>query len=928
MKLDEVLEIIFPEQADPNMIVDASEADFIHKVWQYIQDSENQVHLYYLLMNSLINWAKDYPKTPFLHHPEDLKLLDETTYETDIDLGGGSKLPIRIGIAVNVDLLDKHLLDKMHILLAKMLDRSLTNSEEESTHEEALNYLTAQEMVLRDELLRNLGVKGFNKEALINSFVESLKLEDISEDLELVREFRFKILGQISNQLSENNSGLKELEQDGRAGIKRKFLDRLNEYNMFTHILEMIGLDMSKRSKPIMSPAILHFYSRSDNFNDYILNSEEANEGHRILLQVVLDFLLANKKIGLDLFDHLIASFRSRDQRLNSYDNLSIDFPDFQIHPFHYNKLINSLIQETESVLGLLQFKWNDAWHESSSGLEAFLPVVKLQRLEIINYDTDRIGNAAFKNHQALIKGFPPLESYILNNDETTRYLGSFDGCEHFFVSQTGLDLQVFNPKFTHKFDFFNRTVFKKNSNGEFVSIEYTNASKRLTLMRKAIQDVFPTPKNKFANNFKFSNNWKGLYHVRLGRKRSGGVRNLYLETNIVAYRTGGGYGVGRADNVIPSEYLWTCNGDDEQQIKVAKWLKLDSTRFIQEDYQYPSIGTPGKFQHEFVSDADGVKYVRVNLPYINEVRVKRNVAEEGVAILNTLGIKYYRKVNEQLNVVKKDTKNYPHSGINLPVCFDIPDNYRFLHKFRDEYGSRAGSKWLMRIQREKSQLESPTGSKSDLNALKGGDSATDYAREKFIEQKHNEVDIWENIKSPFESLPTLQEWCHLHGRGDGGPDESNNLVAGSNHCNTEQAAIELAQRLTTQNSATEYLLRTTAYLFQETQGTGAVINTVSSVISQVQPTSSKQGKKRSREEDDDGENPRRKKRKIEIQNAETSLAAFIRYRVYRKNEKSDVKLLDYTFEGQSEFFDMNQYRIVNSIVEYILKGNETPWND
>ncbi|PTB91839.1 hypothetical protein C9994_14880, partial [Marivirga lumbricoides] len=422
------------------------------------------------------------------------------------------------------------------------------------------------------------------------------------------------------------------------------------------------------------------------------------------------------------------------------------------------------------------------------------------------------------------------------------------------------------------------------------------------------------------------------------GVRRGGGVRKKYLKTNIVAYRTGGGYGIGRADNVISSEYLWSCNGDDEQQIKIAKWLKLDEARFIHEDYQYPIIVTQGEFQHELVSDAEDIKYVRVNLPYINEAKVKSKVSEEGIAILNALGVKYYRKVNEELKVVKEDTKNYPHSDINLPICFGIPDNYRFVHKFRDENGNRDGSKWLMRIQREKAQLGSPTGAKSDLNALKGGNSATDYARDRFTEQKYKEVEIWEKIKSPFESLPTLQEWCHLHGRGDGGPDVSNNLVAGSNHCNTEQAAIELAQRLTTQYSATAYFLRTTAYLFQEPEGTGVVVNTDkhnnSSVISQVQPTSHKKGKKRGREEDDDNdndkENPVRKKRKtITItQNAETSLAAFIRYRVYTRDGKNDVKLIDYTFEGQSEFFDMNQYRIVNSIVEYTLKGNATPWND
>jgi hypothetical protein len=41
----------------------------------------------------------------------------------------------------------------------------------------------------------------------------------------------------------------------------------------------------------------------------------------------------------------------------------------------------------------------------------------------------------------------------------------------------------------------------------------------------------------------------------------------------------------------------------------------------------------------------------------------------------------------------------------------------------------------------------------------------------------------------------TDQEWCHLFGHGDGGVEVEDNFVAGSKHCNTEQLALELAQR-------------------------------------------------------------------------------------------------------------------------------------
>lgn len=46
------------------------------------------------------------------------------------------------------------------------------------------------------------------------------------------------------------------------------------------------------------------------------------------------------------------------------------------------------------------------------------------------------------------------------------------------------------------------------------------------------------------------------------------------------------------------------------------------------------------------------------------------------------------------------------------------------------------------------------------------------------------------------QALRTKQEWCHLLGHGDGGKEIPENFVAGSQHCNTEQLALELTQRI------------------------------------------------------------------------------------------------------------------------------------
>lgn len=58
--------------------------------------------------------------------------------------------------------------------------------------------------------------------------------------------------------------------------------------------------------------------------------------------------------------------------------------------------------------------------------------------------------------------------------------------------------------------------------------------------------------------------------------------------------------------------------------------------------------------------------------------------------------------------------------------------------------------------------------------------------------------------------LRTAQEWCHLFGHGEGGREVPDNFVCGSKHCNSEQLALELAQRLYRDNGLT---VKITAYL-------------------------------------------------------------------------------------------------------------------
>lgn len=965
MTLEEVLEIIIPEGAD-SMNTDGSEADFVYHIWEEIKVAKNQVHLYSLLMNAIIGWAKLFQDTPFLQHTDDLRFLKETVYEEKIVLED-SILPIRIEMAVDLEELNAGLLNKMQKLWSILLDKELSDDQQEFKRDQVKDELIAQEDELRNQLFIDIGIKGKIKEGIIATFVEDLALGNISEDVEPLRTFRLKLLQQISNRIAispinlneqykliwikfrdlsftENQSAeYNETTDEQRAKeIEQPIRDIFHDIIAKTTGYNLVDVNEDKRDRLSLIIPIIHFYANEKNFKQYIINDDsEINlDSYTNLLQLVLNILLDNINFELDyVFRHAIAFMRSQTKELYQYDAFILNYPIFEIENDHIEKLILSLITETESALRHLSFNFANEWLKVRPLLKKHLPVVKLQSVEIISYVDLEVPNTAFSNDKVLISGYYPLAYYQLD-DKDERYLGSFDGCKHFFVSQTGMDQIVFNDDFTYKYDFFNKVPFSRKDD-EFVKITHIGRTTRtLPLMRKALKSGL-SPKNEFAENFVFGNKkWIGFYHLGIEKKDV-----LSFQTNVITQRSGGGYGTGRADIVDNDEYRWRCSGNVEKQKKIAKWLKLEWSNFIDENYSIEKLPSAGSFIHEFAVhiDDNNIRYVRVNLPYVNTVEVKKMVEDDdAIGLLNSLDIEYYRKVEDNF-VIKKDRKNYPFGDINLPVCFAIPENYRLLHKFSEtKGGGDTGRKWLMRVQREKALLAGPTGLKADLNRIKDGYSATDYARMRLNENQFDEQDIWQQIKSPFESLPTLQEWCHLHGRGDGGPDESNNLVAGSKHCNTEQAAIELAQRLVTQNSATEYYLRTTGYVFQEitpdsyTKIIGSTKKTPTDrniVISKVSPTSGHPIKRKRKDDDETiGASHKRKQNSGSYEVPDSSLAAFIRYRVYKSERgrisHDDAKLIDYTFEGQSEFFDMNQYRIVNSIVEHTLKGNAEPWKD
>jgi hypothetical protein len=203
-------------------------------------------------------------------------------------------------------------------------------------------------------------------------------------------------------------------------------------------------------------------------------------------------------------------------------------------------------------------------------------------------------------------------------------------------------------------------------------------------------------------------------------------------------------------------------------------------------------------------------------------------------------------------------------------------------------------------------------------------------------------------------TMRTDQEWCHLHGHGLGGSEQPDNFVSGSEHCNTEQLAIELGQK----DAGIDGLkARVTAYLLPAFKSEKAVfapgdVATFNALSSRNPPVIAPPPDPLKLAANDKGEQSRltkavtdvialsddllaqkfgyvaaatpagaktlasqiqrmREKLKNTIY-TELPVGMMIRYKIFDKVGK---KIFDYTFSAQSEGFDINQYNLLYWLV-------------
>lgn len=386
------------------------------------------------------------------------------------------------------------------------------------------------------------------------------------------------------------------------------------------------------------------------------------------------------------------------------------------------------------------------------------------------------------------------------------------------------------------------------------------------------------------------------------------------LTTKLVLETSGSGHGLGRADTVEPDEYRFDLVRHLPEQD-----LLLDE---LEEKIK------PEKKPHSTVT---------------KENLVLCNTPTSSLGSRLPFEVNYYRRATNG-KVDKSCRKNSPRSPqdntlLNRPRSLREDESKEYFkqltHKSGQETQRKAEGAYAQRRQTIKSKgafLGVTGGARvnagSVMKPVTGEASATKFLYETVLrsDQEMGVANFKELKRLPAnEDVDPLyragalvrQEWCHLRGHGDGGTEWVGNFVCGSYHCNTEQLAIESAIRMFTRHYPELFKLHSTAYL---------IPNDVSSTDNWLETYS---------------HDPRYEHAQRSNVGKSAPVAAFIRYKISGPAEvraPQDLPpavgaqkvatapvaaaprvgttsgrsvIFDYTFEGQSEFFDVNQYRIV-----------------
>ena len=270
------------------------------------------------------------------------------------------------------------------------------------------------------------------------------------------------------------------------------------------------------------------------------------------------------------------------------------------------------------------------------------------------------------------------------------------------------------------------------------------------------------------------------------------GIASLQVK---IGSKGGGGGGAARSDSVDEVDYYWTGN----KLLGIA--LGLDAHNKYLDPLQYPT--TISVKPEESVSSGK-----TITLTLKDKVYSLMNIPS---GITNPLRseILYFKCFKDYDNKGvystengKKKKKNKPYQITKNPLILSLQNiNQAF---------SESKMQGFIKEQKQCTLLHGNITDRANANTVMS-DALTNASQDKVsglpnplsatklskhILTNEEAQDFWSKYldKNKLEIL-TDQEWCHLYGHGDGGPDVFANFVAGSKHCNTEQLAIESGQR-------------------------------------------------------------------------------------------------------------------------------------
>ena len=531
------------------------------------------------------------------------------------------------------------------------------------------------------------------------------------------------------------------------------------------------------------------------------------------------------------------------------------------------------------------------------------------------------ITSVSFKNDNGEIKdtktttlNTPTIKEEIKKEEEATINI-TLENNNNLFLCTPIKDSHI-AKNFTinndnHTIDFSNKTIAK----GKELVVDESET--------KPSPSIF----NKFINGM-WQYKWNALYA-------------LSKEKTYIIGNPSGGHGMGRTDNINEENYLLeikpnsTANQKQKEKEKeisrITDQLELENNK--NKTLKKFKITIEGK--HYTLAGDNGTLYIQTNTPYTTTNRITQTEPNN-----LPFSINYYRKIatdeNNRYKVIKpkNNNKNRPDSDditspiddsipLNLPICMNMEDNYTEFRKNKKGRG----------VIKKKSEGTLGTSSSTRLDAgtvmrelrdffidkiLPHGSrlSASDMCKAVFRQPDSEAKKDWNTLKDTTAyTLPVNQEWCHLKGHGDGGKEELGNFVSGSFHCNTEQLAIEMGQRSVTHKNKGIFTLHATAYLLKDESLDENKKSDKIKVFGNIKP----EGQNKVLTNGDE------KTTSKDIHTNNAPIAAYIRYKIYKNENGRKQKIFDYVFEGQSEFFDKNQFRILSATVKEILEKSMIP---